>query len=54
LEGTLQELQEFDLTSRIVKSKTIERYESTIPFTEKVISPSAMFNSEKLITIKEN
>jgi hypothetical protein len=52
--GDLQELREFDLTNDIVKSKMKERYGDKIPLNEKVISPAAMFNSYKLITIKEN
>jgi hypothetical protein len=49
--GQLQELREFDLTNDIVKNKMKERYGDKIPLDEKVISPSAMFESDKLITI---
>ncbi len=52
--GELQELREFDLTNEIVKIKMKERYPDKIPLDEKVISPSAMFNSEKLVTVKKN
>lgn len=52
--GGLQELREFDLTSDIVKSKMKERYGNKIPLDEKVISPATMFESDKLLTIKEN
>jgi hypothetical protein len=52
--GSLQELREFDLTSDVVKNKMKERYGDKIPLDEKVISPDAMFNSDKLITISEN
>lgn len=52
--GELQELREFDLTNDIVINKMKERYGDKIPLGEKVISPAAMFDSEKLITIKEN
>jgi hypothetical protein len=52
--GDLQELREFDLTNDIVKTKMKERYGNEIPLDEKVISPAAMFDSDKLITIKEN
>jgi uncharacterized protein YycO len=51
--GDLQELREFDLTDEIVKSKMKERYGDKIPLDEKVISPAAMFNSDKLITVSE-
>ena len=30
-----------------------EQYGNNIPMDEKVISPTAMFNSDKLITVKE-
>jgi uncharacterized protein YycO len=49
--GELQVLREFDLSSDIVKNKMKERYGDKIPLDEKVISPSAMFDSDKLITI---
>jgi hypothetical protein len=51
--GDLQELREFDLTSKVVKAKMKERYGDKIPLEEKVISPSTMFDSDKLVTIKE-
>lgn len=51
--GKLQELREFDLTSDIVKNKMKERYGDKIPLGEKVISPSAMFHSDKLETVIE-
>jgi hypothetical protein len=51
--GALQELREFDLSDNIVKSKMRERYGDKIPFDEKVISPGAMFDSEKLVTVVE-
>lgn len=52
--GDLQELREFDLTNEIVRSKMKERYGDKIPLNEKVISPATMFESDKLLTIKEN
>lgn len=52
--GELQELSEFDLTSDVVKSKMHERYGDEIPLYEKVISPAAMFESDQLVTIREN
>lgn len=50
--GELQELSAFDLTNDIVRNKIKERYGDEIPLDEKVISPAAMFNSDKLMTIK--
>jgi uncharacterized protein YycO len=52
--GDLQELREFDLSNDIVKNKMKERYGDKFPLDEKVISPATMFDSDKLITIKEN
>ncbi|PCI98512.1 MAG: peptidoglycan peptidase [Flavobacteriales bacterium] len=51
--GKLEELKDFDLTHEAVKQKMKERYGDNIPMDEKVISPAAMFNSDKLITVKE-
>jgi uncharacterized protein YycO len=51
--GQLEKLSDFDLTHKIVQVKMKERYGNNIPLDEKVISPSAMFNSDKLITIEE-
>jgi uncharacterized protein YycO len=52
--GELQELRDFNLTDDIVINKMKERYGNKIPLDEKVISPAAMFASEKLFTIVEN
>jgi len=52
--GDLQELREFDLTKDIVKNKMKERYGDKIPLDEKVISPATMFDSDKLLTVREN
>ena len=52
--GELEELSDFDLTNKIVQQKMKERYGENVPMDEKVISPSEMFNSDKLIIIKEN
>ena len=51
--GQLEKLSDFDLTNEIVQTKMKERYGDNIPMDEKVISPAAMFNSKKLITIEE-
>ncbi|MHC1774344.1 MAG: YiiX family permuted papain-like enzyme [Lentimicrobium sp.] len=49
--GKLQKLSEFNLTDKTVIQKLKERYGDSIPKNEFVISPSSMFESEKLITI---
>jgi uncharacterized protein YycO len=51
--GDLQQLKHFDLESTEVKSLMKQRYGTTIPLTETVIAPSAVFNSKLLITIHE-
>lgn len=51
--GELQKLSEFDLSNDLVQQKMQERYGEHMPLDEKVISPAAMFNSDKLITIEE-
>lgn len=51
--GQLEDLSDFDLSNEIVQTKMKERYGDNIPMNEKVISPAAMFNSDKLITIEE-
>ncbi len=51
--GQLEQLSDFDLSNDIVQDKMKERYGKNIPMDEKVISPAAMFNSDKLITIEE-
>jgi hypothetical protein len=52
--GKLEKLSDFDLTSEIVREKMKERYGDKIPMNEIVISPSAIFDSELLMTIKSN
>jgi len=49
--GQLQKLSDFDLTHAVVKAKMKERYGAAIPSDERVISPAAMFDSDKLITV---
>ena len=49
--GKLQKLGDFDLTHNVVKARMTERYGETIPTDEWVISPAAMFNSDKLKTV---
>lgn len=50
--GNLQELREFDLTANLVKTKIKERFGEAVPLNEKVISPAAIFDSEKLKTVE--
>ena len=52
--GELERLSDFDLTHPIVQSTVQERYSDNIPFDEKVISPAAMFHSDKLVTVESN
>lgn len=49
--GSLQQLNEFNLTSPEVKQKLKERYGENVPIHEKVISPESMFNSDLLVTV---
>ena len=51
--GKLEHLSDFDLSHEIVQNKMKERYGENVPMNEKVISPAEMFDSNKLITIKE-
>ena len=50
--GKLEKLSDFDLTSEVVREKMKERYGNKIPMNEIVISPSEIFNSELLVTVK--
>lgn len=52
--GNLEQLKDFDLSNPAVKAKLKERYGANIPKNEKVISPSAMFNSKLLYTVETN
>lgn len=52
--GRLQELGDFNLTHPAVKQKLMERYGTSVPKNEKVISPVAIFESNLLYTISEN
>jgi uncharacterized protein YycO len=52
--GELEKLSDFDLNNKIVQQKMKERYGNNIPMDEKVISPSEMFNSEKLKIVLKN
>jgi uncharacterized protein YycO len=50
--GQLERLSDFDLSHDVVKSIMKERYGDSIPMDEKVITPSAMFNSDLLMTVQ--
>ena len=52
--GKLEKLENFDLTSEVVKKKMKERYGDKIPKDEIVVSPAAIFESELLMTVKSN
>ena len=52
--GNLEQLGDFDLSSKVVKQKIKERYGEKIPLDELVISPASLFESDKLVTIKTN
>lgn len=47
----LKELRDFDLSSHAVKEIMAQRYGSTIPLNEKVISPEDLFSSKMLVTV---
>lgn len=51
--GKLHQLKDFDLSSTEVKKIMKERYGKDIPYEEQVISPSNIFESSLLETIKE-
>lgn len=51
--GELEQLSDFDLTNEVVRAKMKERYGDNIPLDEKVISPAAMYESDKLKLIEE-
>ncbi len=52
--GKLAKLKDFDLTSQEVKQIMKERYGNNIPFDETVISPSNIYESDLLMTVKSN
>ena len=51
--GALQKLREFDLSDPEVRTRMRERYGSSVPLDESVISPGAQFDSP-LLTVIEN
>lgn len=48
---TLQKLQDFDLSAKIVRQKIQARYGKHIPYNEPVVSPIAIFQSDLLTTV---
>ena len=52
--GRLQKLREFDLSDPIVKTRMKERYGSSIPLEEPVISPGEIFSYDGLIVVAEH
>ena len=52
--GQLQRIKDFNLSAPAVKQKLTERYGDKIPYSEKVISPVAMFNSPLLVTVDKH
>lgn len=48
----LEKLQDFDLSSSLVKTKLQERYGKNIPYDELVVSPVSILNSKALETIE--
>lgn len=51
--GELEKLADFDLSNKLVQQKVKERYGDNMALDEIVITPVAMFNSSKLITVKK-
>jgi len=49
--GTLQKLKDFDLSHPVVRKKMRERYGSSIPMDEPVISPQTLFESPLLVMV---
>jgi uncharacterized protein YycO len=52
--GKTQKLNEFDLTSTIVKGILQKRYGKNVPLNEVVISPQSIFESNLLFTVSKN
>ena len=52
--GKTQKLNEFDLTSTIVKGIMQKRYGKNVPLNEVVISPQSIFESNLLFTVSKN
>ena len=52
--GKLKKYSDFDLSSEVVRKKIKERYGGKIPMDEIAISPGEIFNSDLLVTVKQN
>jgi hypothetical protein len=52
--GKLQFLRDFNLSNEVVRKKLKDRYGNNIPLNETVISPSSIYDSELLVTVKSN
>ena len=51
--GETQRLAEFDLADPLVAAKLRERYGTTLPLQDPVISPQAIFDSAELVLVDE-
>ncbi|MGV3459642.1 MAG: YiiX family permuted papain-like enzyme [Flavobacterium sp.] len=51
---SLQQLRDFDLSHPEVQKIMKKRYGNTIPLNEKVVSPAAIFESDKLYTVSSD
>jgi len=51
--GRLRKLKDFNITDPFVELELKKRYGSDIPLEETVISPSAIFESDKLVTVSK-
>lgn len=51
--GELQQLKDFDLSNPAVQAKMKQRYGKHLPLNEPVISPAAIYNSPRLVTVVE-
>lgn len=49
--GRIQKLRDFQLADPVVTGKLKERYGSRIPLDEPVVSPEAIFRSDRLVTV---
>lgn len=49
--GPLQRIRDFKLTDPLVRRTMAERYGTAVPLDEPVISPEAMFASDRLVTV---
>lgn len=49
--GKPQALKDFDLSSPVVQSQLKKRYGSNIPYSEQVVSPAAIFESDLLVEV---